>query len=247
MRAKYLSLAGAILALALPLPVSASPWVPFGPTPTIDVTYSGIITSGYDATGLISGGLAGSLAGDTATVAFAYEVSQGTYSNNGISSSYVNFDTDLQIRPTPVQWAITINRGGVVVGAMNGASTSGLDAASVGTTNQSVSLILPQYGEVFSINASASNPSILSSILENYSIENTFLSLAFSFTGTECQVQCFNAYVNLLFGDISAQCITQFMPPPAVTPLPAGLPLFATGLAAFAVFGWRRKRKLIAA
>jgi hypothetical protein len=31
--------------------------------------------------------------------------------------------------------------------------------------------------------------------------------------------------------------------PVAATPLPAGLPLFATGLGALGLLGWRRKRK----
>jgi hypothetical protein len=30
---------------------------------------------------------------------------------------------------------------------------------------------------------------------------------------------------------------------PVVTPLPAALPLFVTGLGAFGLIGWRRKRK----
>jgi hypothetical protein len=30
---------------------------------------------------------------------------------------------------------------------------------------------------------------------------------------------------------------------PAVVPLPAALPLFATGLGAMGLFGWRRKKK----
>jgi hypothetical protein len=34
---------------------------------------------------------------------------------------------------------------------------------------------------------------------------------------------------------------------PAVTPLPAALPLFATGLGALGLLGWRRKRKAQAA
>jgi hypothetical protein len=34
-----------------------------------------------------------------------------------------------------------------------------------------------------------------------------------------------------------------FDPPPASTPLPAALPLFATGLGASGLLGWRRKRK----
>jgi hypothetical protein len=34
-----------------------------------------------------------------------------------------------------------------------------------------------------------------------------------------------------------------FDPSPAATPLPAALPLFATGLGALGLLGWRRKRK----
>jgi len=33
---------------------------------------------------------------------------------------------------------------------------------------------------------------------------------------------------------------------PAATPLPAALPLFATGLGALGLFGWRRKRRMVA-
>ena len=34
---------------------------------------------------------------------------------------------------------------------------------------------------------------------------------------------------------------------PVVTPLPTTLPLFATGLGALSLLGWRRKRKAVAA
>jgi hypothetical protein len=35
----------------------------------------------------------------------------------------------------------------------------------------------------------------------------------------------------------------QWSPAPSATPLPVALPLFGTGLGAFGLFGWRRKRK----
>ncbi len=38
-----------------------------------------------------------------------------------------------------------------------------------------------------------------------------------------------------------------FDPPPSETPVPAAFPLFATGLGAFGLLGWRRKRKNVAA
>jgi hypothetical protein len=37
-----------------------------------------------------------------------------------------------------------------------------------------------------------------------------------------------------------------FLPPNAETPLPAALPLFATGLGALGLLGWRRKKKAAA-
>ena len=37
-----------------------------------------------------------------------------------------------------------------------------------------------------------------------------------------------------------------FIAEPTVTPLPAALPLFATGLGALGLLGWRRKRKQVA-
>jgi hypothetical protein len=41
--------------------------------------------------------------------------------------------------------------------------------------------------------------------------------------------------------------IGSFLVRNVVTPLPAALPLFATGLGAFGLLGWRRKRKVMAA
>jgi hypothetical protein len=41
--------------------------------------------------------------------------------------------------------------------------------------------------------------------------------------------------------------ITNLGPPPNLSPLPASLPLFATGLGVMGLFGWRRKRKNAAA
>jgi hypothetical protein len=49
--------------------------------------------------------------------------------------------------------------------------------------------------------------------------------------------------------DISGEgfAITTFTASPSVTPLPAALPLFATGIGAMSLLGWRRKRKDAAA
>jgi hypothetical protein len=58
-------------------------------------------------------------------------------------------------------------------------------------------------------------------------------------------------FVNVFFtGDLptgfSGEWITAFTPPPEATPLPAALPLFAGGLGALGLLGWRRKKKAAA-
>jgi hypothetical protein len=46
------------------------------------------------------------------------------------------------------------------------------------------------------------------------------------------------------FGGVAASgFIATFTASPSVTPLPAALPLFATGIGAMGLLGWRRKRK----
>jgi hypothetical protein len=46
---------------------------------------------------------------------------------------------------------------------------------------------------------------------------------------------------------ITGNAFSPIPAPPIVTPLPAALPLFATGLGALGLLGWRRKRKALAA
>jgi hypothetical protein len=60
----------------------------------------------------------------------------------------------------------------------------------------------------------------------------------------------FNIYDDGGYGDIYQNVmgqyggsITTFTASPSVTPLPAALPLFATGIGAMGLLGWRRKRK----
>ena len=48
-----------------------------------------------------------------------------------------------------------------------------------------------------------------------------------------------NGYVNFSLSNPQS-----YTPPISTTPLPAALPLFATGLGAMGLFGWRKKRKL---
>jgi hypothetical protein len=60
----------------------------------------------------------------------------------------------------------------------------------------------------------------------------------------------FNVYLSASLGsspafDLSPFQLTLVASPVSSTPLPDALPLFATGLAALALFGWRRKRRSV--
>jgi hypothetical protein len=206
---------------------------------TLDVTYTGKITDGYDTTGLL--GSAGSLVGDVATISFAFDLSQGIYSSSASSSSFMSFGP--ATGRGPVQTEFSLNNGGAT-GFSNSPNGVAVDQATAGTTNQSISLVLPQYNETYSIIAAAFDRSIPASILQDFTLMNVDLSVAFSFTGAAnpyCDACNFNVYGDLARGDISVQ----YVPSPA--PLPAAFPLFATGLGVMGLLGWRRKRKATAA
>jgi len=51
----------------------------------------------------------------------------------------------------------------------------------------------------------------------------------------------------LITGDNIVGYFVEFSPVPNLVPLLAALPLFATGLGALGLLGWRRKRKALAA
>ena len=67
------------------------------------------------------------------------------------------------------------------------------------------------------------------------------LNLAANFTVSDGGIQMFSAANTLPYGLVGDA------PPPPATPLPAAFPLFATGLGAMGLLGWRRKRKNAAA
>jgi hypothetical protein len=78
--------------------------------------------------------------------------------------------------------------------------------------------------------------------------------LALSVDGLASLVACLAAVCGVGYPDpnnTSPEVIDHFIHPATFTvtqtPLPAALPLFATGLGAMGLFGWRKKRKAAAA
>ena len=210
----------------------------------LDVTYSGVISSGNDATGLW--GSIGSLAGASANISFIFDLANGgfTFTSDATSSQYLSFGPSIGSSPAQVSILVSSGGGTAFGNAPNGVA---VDQATVGSTSQSISLVLPTFNEAFSIVASASNAAIPSSILQDFTLTDIPLSVAFSLSGTNnpfCTLPAcnFNISGNITSGNLSVELVN---PDERVnpTPLPAALPLFASGLGAMGLFGWWRRRK----
>jgi hypothetical protein len=213
----------------------------FGATPseatTVDVTYTGTV-SGIDTLGLF-GAPGSDLSGRQYTANYLFDVAFG------LNNYYVEVNTATQ------QWiyggpyysntlspslGATFNIGGTSV-SINGSSYSEIRGFNYGGTN----------GQTARTDYAVDSPG--SSYVQNYifNYKGIFSGLppsittAFSYTvtagdtsgGEFCAIECLT--------------LTPTSVSETVTPLPAALPLFATGLGALGLLGWRRKRKAAAA
>ena len=71
-----------------------------------------------------------------------------------------------------------------------------------------------------------------------------FHGLSFAIGGTDFNIACYSAPYNCGITNLTAPAFQSFTGGSLTeTPLPAALPLFATGLGAMGLLGWRRKRK----
>ena len=108
---------------------------------------------------------------------------------------------------------------------------------ALATTVDSVSVLYAFINTSFASNApSGGTGATITGALSTYTLES------FSFTGTGSDVLSIAAYNNpaeYYVDDISISGGT------SVVPLPATLPLFASGLGALGLLGWRRRKKAI--
>jgi hypothetical protein len=130
-----------------------------------------------------------------------------------------------------------------ITGTWNGFTIAGLVTPQSFAFNNNVLYLPPN--QVF-LDASANGePGGLAFFVSNYTGNNVttpttvIVDLFFSTTSME-----YSAVTgNTSGGCCSQQTVGDFTVPVGATPLPAALPLFATGLGGLGLLGWRRKRK----
>jgi hypothetical protein len=123
------------------------------------------------------------------------------------------------------------------VGSFTGASLAGFTYDPGGLSNGSA-IGCNGNGAGFACFSTGASPLALSN---NMIFDIQFTGGATNFSLPSLKVDFWtNAFQTQSTGDLLSQSI-------GATPLPAALPLYATGLGALALIGWRRKRKAAAA
>ena len=148
--------------------------------------------------------------------------------------------------PTPTLGTFTITVGGPeqIIDFINSGAVVEFSATGLTTSNNyyvDVSALNPAVGSyLFWYETPLGTPTfygLLSTLPTSIPITagGTNLNLWFQWEAT-CDVTCLDPFGGF---ELTTTAVTA----PTPTPLPAALPLFATGLGALGLLGWRRKRK----
>jgi len=224
-----LNVAAALAFLGVVSPASAE---------TIQVIYSGVLANG-NASGSpgLTSGLTGSLVGDNVQIIFNYNTAapESFYTMGPTASSLALSGVNGANMSASVLFS---NGAAFLTGDFGG---SALDQATIGSTQQSATSAVTQFGSLSVFSASASNTAIPASITQSFALSNIDLDASFSISQT-------GAFGYDVYGDLTSGNIRVSSPAPVPsTPIPPALPLFATGLGALGLFGWYKKRKAKAA
>jgi hypothetical protein len=162
-----------------------------------------------------------------------------TYTSSQGSSSYVQQSTRFPAASLDI--ALFTSASGTLLAEVRTGGTVSVDLSTIGFTQQSITASGtfgdgPTLGYQTIFNSSVFNPAISGDITQNLLLSNVDLAANFSIiVGNDLSF-----IGSLNFGNFQVAT-------PAATPLPAALPLFATGLGALGLFRWRRKQKAAAA
>ncbi len=206
---------------------------------TVYVTYTGTVSSGVDNLGLF-GPVNADLTGSAYTASYVFDVAFGQ-NNYNLQSATLNhiyggsaFSPPHDVSPS-MGASLTIAGfsqfiGGSYFGSISGRNDGGV-AGFAAQSNEVASASADLYFYIFnSLGASSGLPAAIDS--------------AFSYTvlpGDTAVGLFHTSGSNFIY--LTPETLTVSLTAPGATPLPAALPLFASGLGGLGLLGWRRKRK----
>jgi hypothetical protein len=182
------------------------------------------------------------------------QIIHGSFSYDPSLAATVNFsspsETDVQFFPATVSFSIpsvTVTNQTEKISISD--FTSANDFFNIGinlATQSNFTPPTPPANHTFTFSASLSLGALNGTTFNSSSLPTSYIfSNLVSPSLTVSESDSLAGFGAALFGTISLQFdVTEISA--ANTPLPATLPLFATGLGALGVLGWRRKRKLAA-
>jgi hypothetical protein len=193
----------------------------------VDVTYTGIVEASYDMGTFGASGM-GFYNGETLVENFVFNTSLG-------SITFPANETEVSGGPP--------SNPGVSASAMVNGHT---DSVTLGSYSELYGMSQPGNSEYYSYVAIAGAGEMLAYA---YASEGSFpnsITTPFTYNAAVANSPggtiTFSDSSTFIQANVETVTVT-VVPGFAATPLPAALPLFATGLGAAALFGWRRKRK----
>jgi hypothetical protein len=207
----------------------------------IDVTYSGTLIAG-NATGFIISPLSGSIAGDSVKIDLTFDTS----SFNSVYTNVPTFSSLVSSGGSGANVGVSVsfyNSAGAFLQQISSGNLGGsaTDASQIGGSQQSLTGNSNFAGvttqNLFTM--SVTNRAIPASITQSVDLKNIPLSVFFLMS--ESGPLGFSVSGNLDFGSFQVTS-----PIPSATPLPAALPLLATGLVALSLLGWQKRRRAAA-
>jgi len=210
--------------------------------------YTGTVIGGYDGSGVF-GAPNTSLNGDAFVAIFTYDTAVGGRSTDPGVNDQVYGGAVFSL-PSPV--SATLEISGVtqsIAGYFSGVATAqpGLVFDAVedypgNVTNGYVDNYLSTYAQAPSATASLDNT------FPSESATNSPGTGGFNFLTFDSDTSTYSVYAYGGFATSTVQisAITPCAECSNVTPLPAALPLFATGIGLMGLLGWRKKRKAAA-
>lgn len=205
----------------------------------VEVDWSGTIVSGTDNTGTF-GAVGANLAGDTYTTTYIYDTSVGTIVSGGTVGQQLVGGTRVGTTSASLGASITINGVTFSVGGSYFGNYSATCAAPCvpGSTSTFGDTVEDSSTTVLTDVIQQLNGALIPPLPTSLTAPVTVTAMAGDTLEGEFYYVANGTTDDLMLGETSG---TLSLPS---TPVPAALPLFATGLGVMGLLGWRRKRRV---